>query len=99
VGSYPLALNIISDCWILFAIIWLIAAIWTRRSIYKESRWQRLGYVIPILVGGYLAFKGQRLSDPLKALRAKSIGAPITFRASFGSARASSRRFHHRGTE
>jgi protein-S-isoprenylcysteine O-methyltransferase Ste14 len=65
VGSYPLALNIISDCWILFAIIWLIAAIWTRRSIYKESRWQRLGYVIPILVGGYLAFKGQRLSDPL----------------------------------
>jgi hypothetical protein len=24
VGSYPLALNIISDCWILFAVIWLI---------------------------------------------------------------------------
>ena len=64
-GSYPLALNIISDCWILFAIIWLIAAIWTKRSVYKEGRWQRLGYVIPILVGGYLLFKGQRLSDPL----------------------------------
>jgi hypothetical protein len=24
-----------------------------------------LGYVVPILVGGYLVFKGQRLSDPL----------------------------------
>jgi len=55
----------ISDCWILFAIIWLIAAFWTKRSVYKESGWQRLGYVIPILVGGYLVFKGQRLSDPL----------------------------------
>jgi protein-S-isoprenylcysteine O-methyltransferase Ste14 len=65
VSTYPLALNIISDCWILFTVIWLIAAFWTKRSVYKESRWQRLGYVIPILVGGYLVFKGQRLSDPL----------------------------------
>ena len=43
----------------------IIAAFWTKRSVYKESRWQRLGYAIPILVGGYLVFKGQRLSDPL----------------------------------
>ena len=64
-SAYPLALNIISDCWILFAVIWIIAAFWTKRSVYKESRWQRLGYAIPILVGGYLVFKGQRLSDPL----------------------------------
>ena len=60
---YPLALNIISDCWILFAVIWLIAAFWTKRSVYKESRWQRFSYVIPILVGSYLV--GQRLSDPV----------------------------------
>jgi len=62
---YPLALNIISCCWILFAVIWLVAAFWTKRSVYRESRWRRLGYVIPILVGGYLVFKGDRLSDPL----------------------------------
>ena len=62
---YPLALNIISYCWILFAVIWLVAAFWTKRSVYRESRWRRLGYVIPILVGGYLVFKGDRLSDPL----------------------------------
>ena len=65
VSAYPLALNIISDCWILFAVIWLVAAFWTKRSVYQESRWQRLGYVIPILVGGYLVFKGHRLSDSL----------------------------------
>jgi protein-S-isoprenylcysteine O-methyltransferase Ste14 len=63
--TYPLALNIISDCWILFAVIWLVAAFWTKQSIYQESRVQRLGYVIPLLVGGYLVFKGRRLSDPL----------------------------------
>ena len=62
---YPLALNIISYCWILFAVIWLVAAFWTKRSVYQESRWRRLGYVIPILVGGYLVFKGDRRSDPL----------------------------------
>jgi hypothetical protein len=64
VSAYPLTLKIISGCWILFVVIWLIAAFWTNRSVYKESKWQRLGYVIPILVGGYLVFKGQRLSDP-----------------------------------
>ena len=64
-GSYSLAINVISGCWILFAVIWLIAAFWTKRSLYKESKWQRLGYVIPILVGGYLVFKGRQLSDPL----------------------------------
>lgn len=62
--SYRVALSIISGCWILFAVIWTIAAFWTKRSVYKESRWQRLGYAMPILVGGYLVFKGQRLSDP-----------------------------------
>src|SRR5215475_8914178 len=48
---------------------------------------------------GNAAKKRCEAASHSKALRAKSIGAPITFRASFGSARASSRRFHHRGTE
>jgi protein-S-isoprenylcysteine O-methyltransferase Ste14 len=63
--TYPLALNIISACWILFAIIWLLAAFATKQSVYQESRAQRLRYVTPILVGGFLLAKGHRLSDPL----------------------------------
>ncbi len=62
---YPLALNIISACWILFAVIWLLAAFWTKQSVYRESRLQRMRYVIPILIGGFLLAKGRRLSDPL----------------------------------
>ena len=30
--SYPLALKIISDCWGLFCVIWLIAAFWTKQN-------------------------------------------------------------------
>ena len=63
--SYPLALNIISACWTLFAVIWLLAAFPTKKSIYRESRAQRLRYVIPIVLGGFLLAKGHRLSDPL----------------------------------
>ena len=64
-SSYSLALRIISDCWILFAVIWLLAAFWTKRSVYQESRGQRLRHLIPILLGGYLLAKGGRLPDPL----------------------------------
>lgn len=63
--TYPFALNIISACWILFSVIWLLAAFWTKRSVYRESTLQRMRYVIPILVGGFLLAKGRRLSDPL----------------------------------
>lgn len=63
--TYPLALNIISVCWMLFAVIWLLAAFATKKSVYKESRAQRLRYTIPILFGGFLLAKGHRLSDPL----------------------------------
>jgi protein-S-isoprenylcysteine O-methyltransferase Ste14 len=64
-SAYPLALNIISVCWTLFAVIWLLAAFWTKQSVYRESRLQRMRYTIPILIGGFLLAKGQRLSDPL----------------------------------
>src|SRR5713226_1382268 len=63
--TYPLALNIISVCWILFAVIWLLAAFATKKSVYRESTLQRLRYIIPLLLGWFLLAKGHRLSDPL----------------------------------
>ncbi len=64
-NSYPLALNIISVCWALFAVIWLLAAFATKQTVYKESGLQRLRYIIPLLLGWFLLAKGHRLSDPL----------------------------------
>jgi len=63
--TYPLALNIISACWGLFTVIWILAAFATKQTVYQQSRAQRLRYVIPILLGGFLLAKGHRLSDPL----------------------------------
>jgi len=63
--TYPLALNVISFCWMLFAVIWLLAAFATKKTVYKESRVQRLRYIIPLLLGWFLLAKGRRLSDPL----------------------------------
>jgi protein-S-isoprenylcysteine O-methyltransferase Ste14 len=63
--TYRLALDVIGYCWGIFSVIWLLAAFWTKRSVYKESAAQRLRYVVPILLGGFLLFKGNRFSDPL----------------------------------
>ena len=63
--TYPLALDIIRVCWILFAVIWLLAAFATKQTVYQESTAQRLRYTIPILLGGFLLAKGHRLPDPL----------------------------------
>ena len=52
----------------MFSVIWLVAAFWTKQSIYHQRGAQLLRYTLPLLVGAYLIFKGRRLSDPL-ALR------------------------------
>jgi protein-S-isoprenylcysteine O-methyltransferase len=56
--------NIISSCWGVFAVVWLLAAIFTKRTVYRENRGQRLRYVIPIVIGCYLLFRGYRLASP-----------------------------------
>src|SRR5260370_35742580 len=63
--TYPLALNILSNCLIILTVIWFVDAFATKKSVYQERRLQRLRYTIPILVGGFLLAKGRRLSDPL----------------------------------
>jgi protein-S-isoprenylcysteine O-methyltransferase len=57
--------NIISFCWGIFIVVWLVAAIFTKRTVYREHKVQRLGYMIPILIGAYLVFHGYRLPYPL----------------------------------
>jgi protein-S-isoprenylcysteine O-methyltransferase Ste14 len=61
---YPLALKIISDCWIIFAVIWMVAAFWTKQSVYKQRR-GLLRYSLLLVVGAYLILKGPHLSDSL----------------------------------
>ena len=61
----PLPKIIISSCWGVFCIVWLLAAFFRKRTVYHESGTRRLLYVIPILFGWFLIFRGYNLAPPL----------------------------------
>ena len=59
-----LAKNIITFCWGAFAVVWVLAALFTKRTVYHESAIRRLCYIIPIALGCFLLFRGYRLGPP-----------------------------------
>lgn len=59
--------NIISTCWGVFIVVWLLAAIFSKRTVYRESSAQLLRYTIPMVFGWYLIFRGYRLPYPFNA--------------------------------
>jgi len=62
---FPIARAIITACWGVFIVVWMLAAIFTKRTVYRETLSQRLRYVIPIIIGWFLLFRGNRLPYPL----------------------------------
>jgi protein-S-isoprenylcysteine O-methyltransferase Ste14 len=60
-----LAAHIIRACWLIFALIWLAAAFTSKRSVYRESRWQRLRYSLLLFAGCILLWRGYRYGYPL----------------------------------
>jgi protein-S-isoprenylcysteine O-methyltransferase Ste14 len=64
-GAYSMALDIISACWILFVAVWLLAAVSTKRAVYRESRAQRLRYWVLLVIAYLLLLRGRQLPYPL----------------------------------
>jgi protein-S-isoprenylcysteine O-methyltransferase Ste14 len=63
--SLSLPADIIRACWILFFVIWLLAAaVFYKRSIYRESGPQRLRYMILLVLAFLLLTKRHRLPYP-----------------------------------
>ena len=58
------AKNIIGTSWAIFFIGWVLAAIFTKRTIHRQSGAERIRYLIPILIAWYLLFRGWRLPYP-----------------------------------
>jgi protein-S-isoprenylcysteine O-methyltransferase Ste14 len=56
--------NIIGICWGIFFVVWVLAAIFTKRTVYRENAVRRLRYLIPIIIGSYLVFRGRRFPQP-----------------------------------
>jgi protein-S-isoprenylcysteine O-methyltransferase Ste14 len=59
-----LAKIIMNACWGIFFVTWVVAAIFTKRTVYRESGGQRLLYIVPIIIGWFLVFRGRRLPYP-----------------------------------
>jgi|ERR1041385_3992691 protein-S-isoprenylcysteine O-methyltransferase len=57
-------LPIIFICWGIFFIVWVLAAIFTKRTVYHQSGAERLRYMGVIVIGWYLLFRGHRLPYP-----------------------------------
>ena len=66
-SAYFVAINTVLACWIIFLAVWLLAAISTKRSVYRESRAQRLRYSILLIAAYFLLIRGHRLPYPLSA--------------------------------
>jgi protein-S-isoprenylcysteine O-methyltransferase Ste14 len=63
--AFSLALDIISVCWLIFVAIWTIAAVSTKRTVYRETRAQRLRYWVWLLIAYFLLLYGPRMAYPL----------------------------------
>src|SRR5438093_11337183 len=59
--AYSLVLNIISGCWLVFVAIWVLAAVSTKRTVYRETRAQRLRYWVLLVIAYLLLLYGRRL--------------------------------------
>jgi len=63
--AYSLALDVISGCWLVFAAIWVLGSLSTKRTVYRESRAQRLRYWVFLVIASVLLLYGRRLPYPL----------------------------------
>jgi protein-S-isoprenylcysteine O-methyltransferase Ste14 len=63
--AYSLVLDIIRGCWLVFVAIWVIAAVSTKRTVYRETRAQRLRYWVLLAIAYFLLLYGPRLPYPL----------------------------------
>ena len=66
---YSLALDIIIVCWLVFVAIWATAAVSTKRTVYRETRAQRLRYWMLLVIAYFLLLIGRKLPFPLSAAR------------------------------
>jgi protein-S-isoprenylcysteine O-methyltransferase Ste14 len=80
--AYSSATDIIRACWIVFITIWLVAAVSTKRTVYRESQAQRLRYWLLFVIACFLLIYGRELLYPL-SLRIIPRSMPVAWTAAF----------------
>jgi len=64
VHAYSSGLEVIRVCWIIFIVVWLLGAVSTKRTIYRESSAERARYWLVLVIGYFLAIKSSSLPSP-----------------------------------
>ena len=64
VHAYLSGLSVIRACWIIFVVVWLLGAISTKRTIYRESSAERARYWLVLVIGYFLVIKSSSLPSP-----------------------------------
>jgi protein-S-isoprenylcysteine O-methyltransferase Ste14 len=77
---HSLAYDIINACWLVFVAVWVIAALSTKPTVFRESQAQRLRYWIFLVIAFFLLLYGRRLPYPLN-LRLLPQVTPIAWAA------------------
>jgi protein-S-isoprenylcysteine O-methyltransferase Ste14 len=62
--AYFSGLGIIRACWIIFVVVWLLGAVSTKRTIYRESSAARARYWLVLVIGYFLVIKSSSLPPP-----------------------------------
>jgi protein-S-isoprenylcysteine O-methyltransferase Ste14 len=62
--AYLSGLGIIGVCWIIFVVVWLLGAISTKRTIYRESSTERAVYWLVLVIGYFLVIESSSLPPP-----------------------------------
>jgi protein-S-isoprenylcysteine O-methyltransferase len=60
----PFAKNIISACWGIFFVAWVVAALFRKRTVYHQSGARLLRYLVPVVFGWHFVFGGYRFGPP-----------------------------------
>ena len=68
VHGYSSGLGVIRVCWIIFVVVWLLGATWTKRTIYRESKAERTRYWLLLVIGYFLVIKSSALPPPFDRL-------------------------------
>jgi protein-S-isoprenylcysteine O-methyltransferase Ste14 len=63
--AHSLAVKVVISCWIVFVASWLLAALSTKRTVYRESGTQRLRYWVLLLIAYLFLTRGRQLPSPL----------------------------------
>ena len=68
VHAYSSGLGVIRVCWIIFVIVWLLGAAWSKRTIYRESSAERARYWLVLIIGYFLVIESSALPAPFNWL-------------------------------